>query len=462
MQENHIPRTPATIMSEETFALFSEFIETEVGIKMPPVKKTMLQARLQKRLWKIGINSFDEYYQYVFSPEGREYELPNMIDVVTTNKTDFFREPKHFEFLTQRVLHDLLDREGSDRQFMLWCAGCSTGEEPYSLAMVLHDFAENVRKFDFLILGTDISNTVLEKARMGIYEQEMVEPVPLSLRKKYLLRSKDESKSLVRVVPEIRSLVKFRKLNLTRGDFGFRENMDITFCRNVIIYFNRSTQEQVISRICSYLNPGGYLFTGHSETLNGMKLPLKAVSHTVYQKELDVPLSEQLPIITLKPAEMFISERPTIVRTVLGSCVAVTMFDAQHRVAAICHALLPEADTLSNPEDDKPNSYKYVNSVIPLMLKKLQTYGVNPQDLEVKLFGGADMLGSRTGKFGFQPVGKSNIEAVIQTIKNQNLRIKVSDVGGVSGRKILFYTHTGEVLLKRIKLRTAYNSQTGD
>ncbi|MDY0091911.1 MAG: CheR family methyltransferase [Candidatus Vecturithrix sp.] len=458
MEENYNQRIPATTMSDEIFALFSEFIEAEVGIKMPPVKKTMLQARLQKRLWKVGISTFDDYYQYVFSPEGRELELPNMIDVVTTNKTDFFREPKHFEILTQRILPELLAREGAERQIMIWCAGCSTGEEPYSLAMVLHDYAQQVRRFDFLILATDISNKVLEKARLGIYEEEMSIPIPALFRKRYLLKSKDDNKKIVRVVPEIRSLVKFRKLNLIRPDFGFRENMDIIFCRNVIIYFNRSIQEQVIGRICSYLNPGGYLFTGHSETLNGMKLPVKTVAHTVYQREMDVPLAEQLPIITLKPAEMFVSERPTIVRTVLGSCVAVTMFDSQHGVAAICHALLPESDTLSTHEEEKPNSYKYVDSVIPLMLKKLRNYGANPQDLEVKLFGGADMLGARTGKIGFQSVGKLNIEAVIQAIQSHGLRLKTSDVGGVFGRKILFYTHTGEVLLKRITLRTAYNS----
>ncbi|MBD3308968.1 hypothetical protein GF339_21335, partial [candidate division KSB3 bacterium] len=311
MQDEVVRRTLVGPMKDEIFSRFAEFIETELGIKMPPAKKTMLQARLQKRLWKLGFNSFDTYYDYVFSPEGREFELSQMIDVVTTNKTDFFREPKHFDFLTQRALPELINHRGLEQCFMIWCAGCSTGQEPYSLAMVLSDFAERVSGFHFFILATDISSQVLEKAKLGIYPQEAVLPVPMKLRKRYLLKSKEKDKKLVRVVPEIRSLVRFRRLNLTKPDFGLREMMDIIFCRNVIIYFNRAIQEQVVGRLCQYLNPGGYLFTGHSETLNGMALPLLSVSHTVYQKEVGRVASPQLPIMTLKPAELFISERPT-------------------------------------------------------------------------------------------------------------------------------------------------------
>ena len=449
-----VRRTLVEPMTDETFLRFSQFIQNELGIKMPPAKKTMLQARLQKRLWKLDIDSFHTYYEYVFSPEGRENELPHMIDVVTTNKTDFFREPNHFDFLVERVLPELLNNQGPEKRVTLWCAGCSTGAEPYSLAMVLRNYAEQIQDFQFFILGTDISTRVLEKAKLGIYDEETVEPVPAEFRKKYLLKSKEKDKALVRLVPEIRSNVRFRRLNLIKNDFGLRETMDIIFCRNVIIYFNRETQEQVINRLYHHLAPGGYLFTGHSETLNGLSVPLKAVAHTVYQKEHAVDLSTQLPVITLKPAELFISERPSIVRTVLGSCVAVTMFDRQLGVSAICHALLPGNDEGSELDTYTSGPYKYINSVVPLMVQRLRNYGVNIADLEVKLFGGADMMTARMGRPNYHPVGKSNIDAVIQAINAQNLQVKVSDVGGHMGRKILFYTHTGEVLLKRIKSGT--------
>ncbi len=438
-------------MTDETFSRFSRFIQAELGIKMPLAKKTMLQARLQKRLWKLGMDSFDAYHEYVFSPQGRADELQQMIDVVTTNKTEFFREPKHFDFLTQRVLPDLINRRGTANPFIIWCAGSSTGEEPYSLAMLLSNFAEQVQGFRFLILATDISSRVLEKARLGIYDDETVQTVPENFKKKYLLRSKGQEKKLVRIVPELRSYVRFRQLNLIRKDFGLRETMDVIFCRNVIIYFNRETQGQVINRLCYYLNPGGYLFTGHSETLNGIPTPVIPVSHTVYQKAVNDGDVVGLPIITLNPAELFISDRPVIVRVVLGSCVAVTMFDRRRGVAAICHAVLPEMgkDPANTPQ--MTGTYQYVNSVVPIMLKRLGSYGVSPGELEVKLFGGADMINQRTGKPKTHPVGQSNIHAVIQAIKAQGMELKTSDVGGSLGRKILFYTHTGEVLLKRLE-----------
>lgn len=454
IHEENIRRTPVDGMTDEAFTHFSEFIEEELGIKMPIAKKTMLQARLQKRLWKLGIDSFEDYYDYVFSVEGRELELQQMIDVVTTNKTDFFRESNHFDYLTEHVLPDMLKRYGSERQYMFWCAGCSSGEEPYSLAMTLHHFAEERPNFHFLILATDISSRVLDKAKLGIYEEEAAEPVPDELRRKYLLKSKEKDKGLVRIAPEIRAYVKFRQVNLVKGEFGFRESMDVIFCRNVIIYFNRETQEQVINRLYQHLNPGGFLFTGHSETLNGLAVPLKAVAHTVYQKDASAAnLPQNLPIITLKPAELYVSDQPAIIRTVLGSCVAVTMFDKRLGVAAMCHALLPQSnEAVDNNAAFQGNPlYKYVNSVIPLMLSRLQEFGSEIKDLEVKLFGGADMLTIRTGNPNFQPVGRSNIDAVLQAIKSNHLELAVSDVGGHTGRKILFYTQTGEVLLKRIK-----------
>jgi chemotaxis protein CheD len=161
--------------------------------------------------------------------------------------------------------------------------------------------------------------------------------------------------------------------------------------------------------------------------------------------------------MTLKPAELFISERPTIVRTVLGSCVAVTMFDRRLKISAICHALLPKHDGIEHDETRSNTNYKYVDTVIPLMVKRLRTYGSELPDLEVKLFGGADMLSVKTGQPNLRSVGRLNIEAVFQILKAHHLSVKVSDVGGTVGRKILFYTHTGEVLLKRIKPEAVKN-----
>jgi len=287
MQDVADSKISSSEMPDRLFPKFRSFIQEELGIKMPDVKKTMLQARLQKRLRKLGLDSFEKYYDYVFSPDGIRTELQNMIDVVTTNKTDFFREPRHFNILVEKTLPELIRigklRPGAGARF--WSAGCSTGKEPYTLAMVLSEFAERHQGYSFSILATDISTKVLNEAALGIYNDEAVEPIPMALKKKYLLRSKDRNKGLVWVAPEIRSMVRFRQLNFMDDDFGMeKEKMHIIFCRNVIIYFERRTQEIVLNRLCRHLIKGGYIFMGHSETLNGLNLPLTQVSTTVYRK----------------------------------------------------------------------------------------------------------------------------------------------------------------------------------
>ena len=268
-------------MSRRTFLKYSSFIHKELGIKMPIVKLTMLQSRLSKRLKITGYSSFEEYYNYVFSPEGKKNELFNMIDVVTTNKTHFFRESTHFNFLTEKVLPQLT---ASTRKILLWSAGCSTGEEAYTLSMVIGNHLDkNFPGFNFSILATDISCRVLDKAKLGEYTTEQIESVPLELRKKYLLRGRNNKNGYIKIKPFLKSHIKFERLNLLSGNYNFTGNMDIIFCRNVIIYFDKDTQKRVISQFCRNLNPRGYLFLGHSETLNDPGLPLYQVAPTVYR-----------------------------------------------------------------------------------------------------------------------------------------------------------------------------------
>ena len=274
------------ILKDREFNRFSAFIYEEVGIKMPPAKKTMLEARLQKRLKALGIGTFEAYADYVFSSEGQREELVHLIDVVTTNKTDFFREPAHFEYLVKTAVPSLIDAHeaGFRSPLKVRSAGCSTGEEPYTLAMVLSEFGEAHPGFHSSILATDISTEVLSKSRNAIYAEDRVDPIPLHLKKKYLLKSRDRNKGLVRIVPRLRSMVQFRRLNFME-EFAMPEQMDIIFCRNVIIYFDKQTQERLLNRFWRQLVRGGFLFLGHSETLNGLDVPLAPVASTVYRKQ---------------------------------------------------------------------------------------------------------------------------------------------------------------------------------
>jgi len=271
-------------MSGSEFRHLSEFIHAHCGIRMPPVKKIMLEARLQRRLRSLGIASFKEYCDYLFR-DGTS-ELTHMIDAVTTNKTDFFREPMHFKYLTEIALPEFISMAGrvSEKKFLAWSAGCSTGEEPYTLAMVLSEFGSLAPGFRFSILATDIAAKVLEKAKIGIYEQERTAAVPRHYKLKYLMRSKDKNGHLVRIVPEIRSLVRFQRVNLVDEYPLLQEPAEAIFCRNVIIYFERENQEKLLNRLCRSLRTGGHLFLGHSETVHGFELPLVRVTSTIYRK----------------------------------------------------------------------------------------------------------------------------------------------------------------------------------
>jgi len=272
-------------LTERDFERLSRLISGTCGIRMPAAKKTMLQARLHKRIRQLKITSLEDYCNYLFSDEGMKRELHCMIDVVTTNKTDFFREPVHFEFLKKTAVPSLVKRgRGTTRTLKCWSAGCSTGEEPYTLAIELTELAAKYDGLRFSILATDISVRALHAARLAIYRGDKAREIPFETKKKYFTKSRDSGDSLVRIAPGLRQLVKFQRVNLAE-DYALEHRMDVVFCRNVLIYFDRPNQERVLARLCEFLNKDAFLFVGHSETLNGMKLPLEQAAPAVYVKK---------------------------------------------------------------------------------------------------------------------------------------------------------------------------------
>jgi chemotaxis protein methyltransferase CheR len=274
-------------LSREGLERFCTFITRELGIKMSPAKLPLLQSRLQKRLRELQLGSLEAYQEYLFNSDGAEKEVVHFIDAVTTNKTDFFRESQHFDMLVQAVL-PRLDRDPTGSRpwpFKLWCAGCSSGEEPYTLSMVLAEYAARRRGFDFTLLATDISTRVLEHAVRGIYDAERIEPVPMPLRQKYLLRSKDPARAAVKIAPELRQRIVFQRLNFMDAEYPVKDSFEVIFFRNVMIYFDKPTQEAVITRLCRHLLPGGFLFVGHSESLAGQNIPVRCVGAALYRKD---------------------------------------------------------------------------------------------------------------------------------------------------------------------------------
>lgn len=272
------------MLSNADFGRLRRLIYMQAGIDLSASKKTMLELRIKRRLRTLSLNSYSQYCEYLFAHHGQKEEIIHLIDVVTTNKTDFFREAGHFEILVQKAVPEAWARNASGRQLLIWSAACSTGEEPYTLAMVLNDYALAHPGFRFRVLATDISTTVLAKAKLGVYSYEVVRPVPHDMQRRYFMRSRDPDSKVTRVVPELRQLVEFRRLNFMDSDFGLSERADIIFCRNALIYFDRPTQEQILQKLTRHLVPAGYLFVGHAETLHDMDIPLAPVAPALYRK----------------------------------------------------------------------------------------------------------------------------------------------------------------------------------
>jgi chemotaxis protein methyltransferase CheR len=242
----------------------------------------MLEGRLRRRLRATRHASFDDYCDFLFNEDGLEQETVYLIDVVTTNKTDFFREAKHFEYMQMVALPTLAD--SGLRTIRTWSSACSTGAEPYTMAMVLAEFVENRSDVSYNVLATDLSTDVLQTARKGIYAEDLIAPVPRDLQKKYVMVAKQQGRREVRISPKLRSRVGFARMNLMDEKYPIGDMMHLIFCRNVLIYFDKQTQAGVLTRLCGCLAKGGYMFIGHSESITGFDLPLKQVSNTVFQR----------------------------------------------------------------------------------------------------------------------------------------------------------------------------------
>ena len=270
-------------LSDRQFQSIAALVQRRVGIQLPPAKRTMVEGRLRKRVRALGLASLDDYGRHLFEGNNLSGELPDLIDCITTNKTDFFREPAHFDFLRDRALPALLPTRGR-APLKVWSAACSIGAEAYTIAMVLAEKQAKGPRFDYAILGTDISSEVLKAARTAIYPSAMVDPVPHELRERYVMVARNAGRQEVRIVPELRRRAQFHQLNLMDDSYPFDRDVDVIFCRNVLIYFDKPTQKAVLRRLAGHLRPGGFLVLGHSESMaGGSEVGLRQVISTVFQ-----------------------------------------------------------------------------------------------------------------------------------------------------------------------------------
>jgi chemotaxis protein methyltransferase CheR len=261
-------------LKKSQFQTICEIVKKISGINLREGKEALVKARLTKRLRALGFRDFDEYINYIQTKEGSA-EITYMVDAITTNKTNFFREPAHFEFLRERVLKEI-----TAKRLRIWSAACSSGEEPYSIAITLLEAIQDISRWDVKILATDISLEMLRKAKLGVYPLEGLRDVPIPLRNKYF--APVDGGSCV-VNDNVKNLIHFAYLNLM-DSWPMRGPFDVIFCRNVMIYFSKETQQALVKRFYEILRPGGYLFVGHSEGLVSIKHQFKYVRPATYRK----------------------------------------------------------------------------------------------------------------------------------------------------------------------------------
>ena len=263
-------------LEKTQFEKISQLVYQSVGINLHPGKQELVKARLTKRLRALGMKSLDAYMEYLKYGNPEE-ELSALVDVMTTNKTNFFREPHHFDYLCRQVVPGL-----KSRKIRLWSAGCSSGEEPYSIAILLHEQIPDLALWDFRILATDLSNRMLGRAQKGIYEQSCRDVPPLLMSKYFKCVETNPTRSY-QVIERLRRQVHFARLNLI-GEWPMKGPFDVIFCRNVMIYFDKPTQEKLVNRFWKLLKPGGHLFVGHSESLAGSSHKFRYVQPAIYVK----------------------------------------------------------------------------------------------------------------------------------------------------------------------------------
>ncbi len=273
-------------ISDTEYRQISQLVYDKFGINLGEKKRSLVLGRLHKIVRQNGFENFGEYYEHVLTDQSGS-ALRTLIDRISTNHTFFYREKSHFEYFSETVLPALANAKDSNpgKAIRIWSAGCSSGEEPYTLAMLISEYlGQDLRNWNAGVLATDISSNVLEKAGQGIYSDENVSRLPSSLKLKYFKKLPDGS---WQVVPKIREMVLFRRLNLMRNEFPFRNRFHTIFCRNVMIYFDQVTRDALVHRFHRYLENDGYLFIGHSESLGRQNNYFNYLQPATYKKKGD-------------------------------------------------------------------------------------------------------------------------------------------------------------------------------
>jgi chemotaxis protein methyltransferase CheR len=450
------PTASGFFIREDEFQAIRAYLYDETGISLGDAKKDMVSSRLARRLRHHSLHSFGEYLRRVREGDPTGAERQEFINCLTTNKTDFFREPHHFDFLRDTVIPRL--RAQGRKRLRVWSAGCSTGEEPYTLAMTLCEHCPAADGWDVRVLASDIDTAVLAAAETGVYAADRTADIPTELLHKYFRRGTGANAGKVAARPELKELLTFKQINLMNEPWPFQTRFDVIFCRNVVIYFDRDTQRRLLTRFAAHLDPQGYLIMGHSENLHWMADTFASVGATVYRPRgaangpapppANGPAREARPAPAPPPkppeehtivlGDVMATRGPARIKTLLGSCVSACLFDPQTGVGGMNHFSLPGVS-------DEGVSARYGAHAMELLVTAIMKKGGDRNRLRAKVFGGGKVLNVQSEHLN---VGAKNAAFVLKYLEAEGIPIDGQCLGGTSGLIVRFHPHTGQAQAK--------------
>ena len=437
-------------------------------------KRQLVQSRLRKRLAALGLDSYRAYHDHLQTLDKADDEMIRMINCITTNKTSFFREYHHFEFMRDVMFPEMIAQSilGGPKKLRIWSAACSMGEEPYSIAMTIHDCFADETGWDIRILASDIDTEVLAHAEAGIYEADRMQGIPNDCVRRHFSKQRDGS---MKVKPHLRDLVTFRRINFADNPWPINTQFDLIICRNAMIYFDDDTQDQLLRRFSEYIPADKHLILGHSESMIRAKDLYKPVGKTTFiriggsndghlrnqvtnhrtQQPRRKPAPPRKPIASNDPipksvpkkpiivGEVFASREPTCVTTLLGSCIAACLYDEDTKVGGMNHFLLPDGS-------GGRESASYGVHAMELLINEIMKLGGDRRRLRAKVFGGAHVIRNMRKT---NSVGDKNAQFVKNFLETESIPVVSEFLGGESGLQVQFFTDTGRARIRKIERR---------